>query len=121
MPSPASEAAKAWFTHDRFGMFIHFGIYALGARHEWLKKFEEMDDAAYDRYFENFNPDLYDPREWARMAREAGMKYAVLTAKHHDGFCLWDSKVTDYKATKTPYGKDLLRAYVEAFRAEGLR
>jgi len=121
VPSPASDAAKAWFTHDRFGMFIHFGIYALGARHEWVKNFEEIDDAVYDRYFENFNPDLYDPEDWARMARGAGMKYAVLTAKHHDGFCLWDSKVTDYKATKTPYGKDLLRAYVDAFRAEGLR
>ncbi len=74
MTTPASEAAKAWFTHDRFGMFIHFGIYALAARHEWVKNFEEIDDAAYDRYFENFNPDLYDPRDWARMAREAGMK-----------------------------------------------
>lgn len=68
-----------------------------------------------------FNPTLYNPRQWARTAREAGMKYAVLTAKHHEGFCLWDSAYTDYKATNTPYGKDLIAPFVEAFRAEGLR
>ncbi|MEA3345045.1 MAG: alpha-L-fucosidase, partial [Chloroflexota bacterium] len=66
-------------------------------------------------------PDLYDPRAWARAAKKAGMKYFVITTKHHEGFCLWDSKYTDYKATNTPYGKDLLRPMVEAFRAEGLR
>ncbi|WP_395815008.1 alpha-L-fucosidase [Devosia sp.] len=112
---------KAWFTHDRFGMFVHWGIYALAARHEWVKSREEIDDANYQKYFDNFDPDLYDPREWARRAREAGMKYVVLTAKHHDGFCLWDSAATDYKATNTPYGKDLLRPFVDAFRAEGLK
>ena len=101
---------KAWFNHDRFGMFIHWGIYSLAARHEWVKNREEIDDAGYQKYFENFDPDLYDPKEWARRAREAGMKYVVLTAKHHDGFCLWDSKATDYKSTNTPYGRDLLDA-----------
>ena len=102
-------------------MFIHWGLYALAARHEWVKNREEIDDADYQKYFDNFDPDLYDPKEWARRAREAGMKYVVLTAKHHDGFCLWDSKFTDYKATKTPYGRDLLAPFVEAFRAEGLK
>ena len=62
-----------------------------------------------------------DPHEWAKMAKAAGMKYVVLTAKHHEGFCLFDSKFTDYKATNTPYGKDLIKEYVEAFRAEGLK
>ncbi|MGJ8527913.1 alpha-L-fucosidase [Maritalea sp.] len=112
---------KAWFTSDRFGMFIHFGLYALGARHEWLKHREEITTQDYAKYFENFDPDLYDPQEWARAAREAGMKYVVLTAKHHEGFCLWDSKFTDYKVTNTPYGKDMLGPYVDALRAEGLR
>jgi alpha-L-fucosidase len=110
-----------WFVHDRFGMFIHFGLYALAARHEWVKNHEEMDDAAYQKYFDRFDPDLYDPRAWARLARESGMRYAVLTTKHHEGFCLWDSALTDYKATRAPYGKDLVRPFVEAFRAEGLR
>ena len=111
----------AWFTHDRFGMFIHFGLYAMPARHEWVKNFERIPEAKYDKYFKYFNPDLFDAREWARQAKAAGMKYAVLTSKHHEGFCLFDSKYTDYKITNTPFGRDLVREYVEAFRAEGLR
>jgi len=111
----------SWFVHDRFGMFIHWGLYSQGARHEWLKQREKMTDAQYEKYFEHFYPDLYEPKEWARMAKQAGMKYVVLTAKHHEGFCLWDSKFTDYKATNTKLGKDLLTPYVEAFRAEGIK
>ena len=110
-----------WLVQDRFGMFIHFGLYALPARHEWIKTMEEMDDEAYDRYFENFNPDLFDAREWARAAKAAGMKYAVLTSKHHEGFCLFDSQYTDYKITNTPFGRDLIAEYVEAFREAGLK
>lgn len=110
-----------WWTDARFGMFIHFGLYALPARHEWVKLHERITNDQYQKYFEMFNPDLYDPREWAKQAKSAGMKYVVLTAKHHEGFCLFDSKFTDYKATNTPYGKDLIKEYVEAFRAEGLK
>jgi len=110
-----------WWTDARFGMFIHWGLYALPARHEWVKNRERMTNEQYQKYFENFNPDLYNPKEWARMAKEAGMKYVVLTAKHHEGFCLWDSKFTDYKSTNTPLGKDIIREYVDAFRAEGLK
>ena len=111
----------SWFTSDRFGMFIHWGLYAMPARHEWVKNNERMTDERYARYFEHFNPDLYDPEAWAREAKNAGMKYAVLTAKHHEGFCLFDSRHTDYKAANTPCGRDLCREYVEAFRAQGLR
>lgn len=111
----------SWFVHSRFGMFIHWGLYALPARHEWVKNQERLDDAAYQKYFDRFNPDLFDPTEWARLARQAGMKYLVITSKHHEGFCLWDSQYTDYKVTNTPYGKDLLGPVVEAFRSEGLR
>lgn len=110
-----------WWTDARFGMFIHWGLYALPARHEWVKNYERMTNEQYQKYFESFNPDLYNPHEWARMAKEAGMKYVVLTAKHHEGFCLFDSKYTDYKSTNTPFGKDLIKEYVEAFRAEGLK
>ena len=110
-----------WWTEARFGMFIHWGLYALPARHEWVKNYERMTNDQYQKYFEMFNPDLYDPHEWAKQAKAAGMKYVVLTAKHHEGFCLFDSKFTDYKATNTPYGKDLIKEYVEAFRAEGLK
>lgn len=111
----------AWFTHDRFGMFIHFGLYSLPARHEWVRTREEISEQDYRKYFDHFNPDLLDAGAWAKSAREAGMKYVVLTTKHHEGFCLFDSQYTDYKVTNTPYGKDIVREVVDAFRAEGLR
>ena len=111
----------AWFTRDRFGMFIHWGLYAMPARHEWVKTRERIPEEKYDKYFEHFDPDLFDAREWARQAKAAGMKYAVLTTKHHEGFCMWDTQYTDYKCTNTPAGRDLVREYVDSFRAEGLR
>lgn len=110
-----------WFRQARFGMFIHWGLYAMPARHEWIKTHERISEEHYDKYFKFFDPDLYDPREWARKAKAAGMKYAVLTTKHHEGFCLFDSAYTDYKCTNTLAGRDLVREYVNAFRAEGLR
>ncbi|GAA1519104.1 alpha-L-fucosidase [Kribbella lupini] len=110
-----------WFRHDRFGMFVHWGLYSLAARHEWVKNRERMTDERYQRYFDRFDPDLYDPRAWARSAKAAGMRYVVLTTKHHDGFCLWDSALTDYKVTNTPYGRDLVEPFVAACRAEGLK
>jgi len=110
----------AWFTHDRFGMFIHWGLYSQPARHEWVKTNEKIPEAKYDQYFKQFDPDLYDPREWARQAKAAGMKYVVLTTKHHEGFCLFETQFTEYQAKNTPAGRDLVREYVDAFRAEGL-
>ncbi len=111
----------AWFRHDRFGMFIHWGLYSMPARHEWIKSYEKISEEKYEKYFRYFDPDLYDAREWARQAKAAGMKYAVMTTKHHEGFCMFDSQYTDYKCTNTPAGRDLVREYVDAFRAEGLR
>ena len=110
-----------WFVHDRFGLFIHWGLYSVPGRHEWVKSREQRRDDYYDRYLEFFDPDLYDPKVWARDATAAGMKYAVITSKHHEGFAMWDSQLTDYKATNTPAGRDLLREWVDAFRAEGLK
>jgi len=117
-PTPGD---TAWFRHDRFGMFIHWGLYAMPARHEWIKTREMIPEAKYDKYFKYFNPDLYNPAGWAREAKAAGMKYVVFTTKHHEGFCMWDSQFTDYKCTNTPAGRDLLREFVDAFRAEGIR
>ncbi|MDO6802049.1 alpha-L-fucosidase [Wenyingzhuangia sp. 1_MG-2023] len=111
----------AWWTNDRFGMFVHWGTYSLAGRHEKVKKNEKMTDEKYQKYFDNFNPDLYNPQEWAKLAKAAGMKYAVITTKHHEGFTLFDSEYTEYKVTNTPYGKDALKEWVEAFRAEGLK
>ncbi|RDI01385.1 alpha-L-fucosidase [Curtobacterium sp. AG1037] len=122
-PQPDTDASglPAWFTHDRFGMFIHWGLYALPARHEWVKNFERITDEDYQKYFDHFDPDLFDPADWARRSREAGMKYVVLTTKHHEGFCLWDTALTDYKSTNTRFGRDIVREFVDAVRAEGLR
>ena len=101
-------------------------VYPLGdlrppARHEWVKQRERIRDEDYQRYFDHFYPDLYDPEKWAREAKNAGMRYFVVTTKHHDGFCLWDSDLTDYKVTNTPWGEDLIAPMVEAFRAEGMK
>ncbi|MEM6332009.1 MAG: alpha-L-fucosidase [Planctomycetota bacterium] len=116
-----TQAETDWFTHDRFGMFIHWGLYAMAARHEWVKSRETMPEPKYQMYFDHFDPDLYDPEVWADAAAHAGMKYFVITTKHHEGFCLWDSKFTDYKATNTPAGRDLLRPMIDAFSSRGLR
>lgn len=119
-PTP-TDGDTSWFVKDRFGLFIHWGLYALPARHEWVKNQERIDSATYDKYFRHFDPDLYDPALWATAASNAGMKYFVVTTKHHEGFCLWDSALTDYKATNTPYGKDLLHPMVDAFRAQDMK
>ena len=121
MDRKAYEQRIKWFQEDRFGMFIHWGVYAIPARGEWIRCNERLSVEDYQQYVDEFDPKDYDPKAWAKAAREAGMRYAVMTAKHHDGFCLFDSAHTDYKATNTPAGRDLIREYVDAFRAEGLK
>ena len=120
LPEPTA-GDTSWFTHARFGLFIHWGIYSAAARHEWVKNREKISDDDYQKYFDHFDPDLYDPEVWAQEAKNAGMKYFVVTTKHHDGFCLWDSDLTDYKAPNTHAGRDLIEPMVEAFRGEGLK
>lgn len=117
----SSPANLDWFLHDRFGLFVHWGLYALPARHEWVRNREKISNEDYQKYFDHFDPDLYDPRVWAEEARNAGMRYAVLTSKHHEGFCLWDSALTDYKAPNTPAGRDVLRPWVDSFREAGFK
>ena len=115
------EKRMEWYKDARFGMFIHWGLYAIPARGEWVRSVEEMPAEDYAPYFDEFNPSDYDPKAWAKAAKDAGMKYVVLTAKHHDGFCLFDSKYTDFKSTNTKCGRDLVAEFVEAVRAEGLK
>ena len=115
-------ARMAWWTEARFGKFIHFGLYAVPARHEWIKTNEAIDDKVYnDKYLPRFNPDLYDAKAWVAAAKKAGMKYIVLTTKHHEGFCMWDTKTTDYKITNTDFKRDLVREFVDACREAGIR
>ncbi len=110
-----------WFRNARFGMFIHFGAYAIPARGEWVKTNEKMTNEQYQPYIDAFKPSNYNPKEWAKLAKQAGMKYVVMTAKHHDGFCLFDSQYTDYKITKNMPNRDFIKEYIEAFRSEGLK
>lgn len=113
----------SWFEEGRFGLFMHWGLYALNGETEWLMFHQKMTPEAYrERFFNYFEPDLFEPEVWAKLAKKAGMKYFVITAKHHDGFCLWDTKTTDYNAVKAPLcRRDLLKDIVEAFRNEGLK
>ena len=111
----------SWFMDARFGMFIHWGLYAIPARGEWVRSVERISKEEYQPFFNEFNPVNFKPREWAKAAKEAGMKYAVLTAKHHDGFCLFDSQLTNYKSTRTKAGRDLVGEFLDAFREEGLK
>lgn len=117
----AYDRRMEWYRDARFGMFIHWGLYSIAAREEWLRSTEEITKEDYMKYFEEFDPCDYDPKAWARAAKEAGMKYVVLTAKHHDGFCLFDSQYTEFKSTNTKLGRDIVKDFVEAVREEGLK
>ncbi|HLH19164.1 MAG TPA: alpha-L-fucosidase [Bryobacteraceae bacterium] len=110
-----------WWHQARFGMFIHWGLYSVLGRHEWVMENEGIPVAEYEQLAKQFKPKPNAAREWARLARQAGQKYMVMTTKHHEGFCNFDTKLTDYCAPKQGPGRDLVREYVEAARAEGLR
>ncbi len=118
--SAEQAAAQAWFDHDRFGLFVHFGLYSVAARHEWVMTRERRTVEDYEKYAEFFEPDLFDATRIAELAKSAGMGYAVLTTKHHDGFCLWDSDLTDYTSMRHQ-GRDFVAEWVEALRAAGLK
>lgn len=110
----------SWFTEARFGLFIHFGLYSGAARHEWVQSRELLSTEDYQPYFDHFDPDRFDAAAIARTAKQAGMGYAVLTTKHHEGFSLWDTALSDFSSAKA-CGRDLVREFVDAARAEGLR
>ena len=119
--STSPEETLAAWQHDRFGLSLHFGLYSVAARGEWLRSSGQLTVEEYQRYYDRFNPDPGWAVEWARLAKLSGARYALLTAKHHDGFCLFDSALTEYKATNCPARRDLVREWVDAVRAAGLK
>lgn len=116
-----------WWRDARFGMFIHWGLYAIPAGEwngatnhaEWIRTTAQIPLATYDSFVQRFNPVKFDARQWVRLAKQAGMKYIVITTKHHDGFALYDSKVSDFDVMATPFGRDILKELAEACRLEG--
>jgi len=115
------ERRLRWFRATRFGMFIHWGLYAQLGRQEWVMNRERIPLAEYEKLADTWKPRPNAARAWAKLAKQAGMRYMVMTTKHHEGFCLFNSELTDYCAPKKGPGRDLVAEYVEAARAEGLR
>ncbi len=110
-----------WFNEARFGLFIHWGAYAAVGHGEQSLFRDHLDQAAYAEAACRWNPTRFDPHRWAEVAADAGMRSAILTSRHHDGYCLWDSQYTDYTSARQAPGRDFVREYLEAFRAAGLR
>ncbi|MFO7870397.1 MAG: alpha-L-fucosidase [Kiritimatiellia bacterium] len=110
-----------WWREARFGMFIHYGTYALLGRNEWVRALENIPEAEYDTLADRFSPRPGCPREWAELAAASGMKYMVMTTKHHEGFCLWDTEQTDYNSVKRGPKRDIVAEYVEACREFGMK
>jgi alpha-L-fucosidase len=119
---PLAEAERTrWFQNDKFGMFIHWGPYAVIGRHEWARHRFQIPQADYDRYARAFNPVNFNPDAWVDLAANAGAKYIVITSKHHDGFSIYRSKVSDYDMEITPYKGDPLKMLADAARRKSMR
>jgi alpha-L-fucosidase len=133
VPQPETPAQRAermkWWKEARFGMFIHWGLYAVPAGKwgtntgygEWIRDSAHIPIGEYEKFQSQFNPVEFDARKWVRIAKDAGMKYIVITSKHHDGFCLFDSKHTDWDVMNTPFHRDIMKELAEACRREGIR
>jgi alpha-L-fucosidase len=117
---PASAGRLEWWRAARFGMFVHWGPVSLKGTEIGWSRGSEVPVAEYDSLYRQFNPTNFDAAAWAKLAREAGMKYVVFTTKHHDGFCMWDTKQTDYNIMQSPFGRDVVKELAAACRREGL-
>ena len=120
VPSAENETRIGWWRDARFGMFIHWGLYAIPGRGEWVQWSEQIPVAEYAKLADQFNPQHYDPNAWAALAKAGGMKYMVLTSRHHDGFALFTDPGSDFTAAKSAAHRDLVAEYVKAVRAAGL-
>jgi len=116
----AAEANLQWWREARFGMFIHWGPVSLKGTEIGWSRGAQVPAEEYDQLYQQFNPTKFDAEEWARIAKDAGMKYLVITSKHHDGFCIWDTKFTDYNIMRTPFGRDVLKELAAACKKHGI-
>ncbi|GAH74855.1 unnamed protein product, partial [marine sediment metagenome] len=119
-PGPETEQERdermKWWREARFGMFIHWGPVSLKGTEIGWSRGKEVPIEEYDNLYKQFNPEKFDASEWVSIAKEAGMKYMVITSKHHDGFCLWDSKYTDYDIMSTPFKRDVIKELADQCR-----
>lgn len=121
-PTPENLASRQWFQDARFGLFVHWGVYSQMGAGEWVMNNRSIRASDYERLAPSFNPTAYDATAWVALAKAAGMKYITITTKHHDGFAMFDSKVSDYTIVKrTPYGRDPIRQLVDAASKEGIK
>ena len=122
VPAKENLVAREWFQNAKFGLFIHWGVYSLMGKGEWVLEREKIRAADYEKMAVAFNPTAYNPSEWVMMARAAGMKYITITAKHHDGFAMFDSRLTEWDIMdRTSYKKDVLRMLADECRAQGIK
>ncbi|MCW5909457.1 MAG: alpha-L-fucosidase [Cyclobacteriaceae bacterium] len=121
-PAPENLKNREWFQDAKFGLFIHWGVYSVLGDGEWVMNNQQIPIKTYEKLPAFFNPVDFNPAEWVQMAKDAGMKYITITSKHHDGFAMFDSKVSDYNIVKsTPYGKDVLKMLADECRKQGIR
>ncbi|HEY5824211.1 MAG TPA: alpha-L-fucosidase [Cyclobacteriaceae bacterium] len=121
-PTPENKQTREWFEEARFGLFIHWGVYSQLGDGEWVMNNQRIPVKAYEKLPAFFNPIEFNPKEWVQMAKDAGMKYITITSKHHDGFAMYDSKVSDYDIVdRTPYKKDVLKMLADECRAQGIK
>ena len=115
-PTPENVKARTWFQDAKFGMFIHWGVYSVLGDGEWIMETRPINRADYAKVPAFFNPIKFDPAMWVALAKAAGMKYITITSKHHDGFAMFDSKLSDWNVVaRTPYGKDVIATRVRKY------
>lgn len=120
-PTPGNLEARKEFQDNKFGLFIHWGLYSIIGRGEWVLNNDKIKFANYKKLEEFFNPEQFDPAAWVKMAKDAGMKYITFTTRHHDGFSMWDTKYSDFNIMHTPYKKDILRMLSDECHKQGMK
>lgn len=121
-PTPENLKSREWFQDAKFGMFIHWGVYSVLGDGEWVMNQQSIDKKTYEKLPSFFNPVDFDPKEWVALVKAAGMKYITITSKHHDGFAMFDSKLTDWDIVdRTPYKKDVIKMLADECHKQGIK